>query len=60
MRSSKKDIMEKLAKHKRYCKNCGHSQIVINVDKTICTWCGHYIFRDDKAEFEYKLKQKIK
>ena len=50
------------SKHKRYCK-CGHSIIFpknSKTDKTICSYCGCYIFKNDLLEFEYRLKERIK
>jgi len=47
-------------KVKYYCKNCGHSVIIINkVKKNLCDWCGHYVFKNDRDEFEYRLKEKL-
>lgn len=40
-----------------YCK-CGHS-IALNTEKTICTHCGKYAFKDKQKEFEYRLKEQI-
>ncbi len=51
------------AKYKRYCKKCGHSIVFpksSKVDKTICSHCGNYIFKNDLIEFKYKLKQNTK
>ena len=38
------------------CKNCGHS-IVPMKERIICTHCGRWVYKNDKAEFEYKLKE---
>lgn len=49
---------------KRTCKFCGHKvcigkSIVDAKDKVICSWCGHSVYKDDKTEFIYKLKEKL-
>lgn len=42
------------------CK-CGHSIFMpMYVKKTICTHCRNFVFRDSKAEFEYRLKGEIR
>lgn len=42
------------------CK-CGHRVIVpMWVDKKICSWCGHYVYRNKQLEFKEKLKEKRK
>lgn len=55
-----KDIMkleEERTKCRKLCKNCGHSILLGRKDKIICHHCGKYVFKDDKAEFEYRMKQ---
>ena len=43
----------------KHCKNCGHSVFVVNVDRIICSWCGKYVYKDDKTEFSYKIKENL-
>lgn len=43
---------------KKKCK-CGHTQLVLK-DKVLCSYCGHYIFKDKKTEFIYRMKEKLK
>lgn len=39
--------------------SCGRRVIIpVWVDKQLCDWCGHYVYRDKKLEFKEKLKQK--
>lgn len=55
-----KDIIKyvnEISKRKTKCK-CGHSvAIPPNIDKLVCHWCGRYVFKDKKAEFEYRIKE---
>lgn len=46
----------------RYCKHCGHTVDIIHVkgDKVVCSWCHHFVFKDDKVEFLYRLNEKLK
>ncbi len=41
------------------CKNCGHS-ILFEGNRKICTYCGHWVYKNDKVEFEYNLKKILK
>ena len=38
------------------CK-CGHTQLLGNQDRVICDWCKHWIYKDKRTEFKYKLKE---
>lgn len=57
-----KDIIkytEEITKGKMKCK-CGHSVIIPpQIKKVICHWCGNYVFKDKKAEFEYRIKEQF-
>jgi ribosomal protein S27AE len=43
-----------------YCKNCGHTMMIVDVDRVICTHCGYWVYKDDKIEFMYKMKETMK
>jgi ribosomal protein L37E len=56
------DIIKKedeIAKFKVKCKNCGHIVVLVNAKKTICSHCGVWVFKNDKIEFEYRLKERM-
>lgn len=38
------------------CK-CGHRVLIVTKDRMICSWCGKYVYKTPKLEFEYKLKE---
>ena len=45
----------------RYKCKCGHTSIIpYNSDKILCKWCHNYVFKDKKAEFMYRVKERIK
>lgn len=44
---------------KRQCKKCGHYVYLVRVDKKLCEYCGIYVFKDKKAEFNYRLKESL-
>ena len=49
-------------KYKVYCK-CGHSIIftpTAKTNKTICSHCGHYIYKDEKDKFKELMKRELK
>lgn len=48
-------------KVKYRCKNCGRRAIIpYNVEKQICKYCRHYVFKSDQEEFKYRIKEKLK
>lgn len=60
-RQFKKDSkrFEDILKNTIKCK-CGCSVVFSKkTDRIICRWCGNYIYRTPKLEFEYKIKEKI-
>lgn len=44
---------------RKKCKVCGHGRLLGKRDKVICTHCGHYIFKDDTTEFNYRLNESM-
>lgn len=41
------------------CK-CGHSvDFWYGEDKVLCSWCGTYVFKDEKVEFDFRMKQEL-
>lgn len=72
MTKKKNDIMKNLIskevrktnyldKIKVYCKNCGHPEIIKHSrDYVICSYCNHIIFKNDKCEFKYNMKNAMK
>ena len=47
-------------KNRKLCKNCHHSVLIPpQLDKIICSWCKNYVFKNDKIEFEYRMKEKM-
>ena len=49
-----------MQKFKIKCK-CSHTVIIpYNVDLKICSYCGHYVFKDKKTEFKYKMNKALK
>lgn len=54
-----KRLTEEYDKVKYRCR-CGHRVIIPNkIDKNICSWCGNYVFKNKKDEFEYRIKEKL-
>lgn len=40
---------------------CGHSMAFpYDKEKMVCSWCGRYVYKSKKIEFEETLKSKIK
>lgn len=38
---------------------CGHSIVMSKADRTICSWCGKWVYRTKEIEFKYKLRETI-
>ena len=50
--------LSEMNKYKVYCK-CGHSLVFYPMEhriKKICSWCGYYVYKDRKTEFNERLK----
>lgn len=59
---SLKDIRileEERTKSRKLCKNCGHSVLLGRKDQKICSHCGVYVFKDDVAEFHYRIREQM-
>ena len=50
--------LEDIKKNTIKC-SCGHSMLM-NKGKVLCTWCGKYVYKDKKLEFQDKLKASLK
>ena len=42
------------------CKHCGHSVFLSREKYTICSWCGYYVFKNKKIEFNFRLERKLR
>lgn len=38
------------------CDKCDRTVLIRNDEKGFCPSCGRYIFKDKKAEFDYRMK----
>lgn len=58
-----KDVVkysEEVNKYKYLCE-CGHRVFIHpQRNKTLCSWCGHYVYKDKKEEFKNKLLGEIR
>lgn len=46
-------------KVKYQCK-CGRKIIIPKwVDKKLCDWCGRYVFKSEKDEIKYRIREKM-
>ena len=49
-----------IARNSVMCK-CGRKiAIPYCIDKKVCDWCGHYVYRTPELEFKYKLEKEIR
>lgn len=52
-------IFNEIAKNKVKCV-CGYTKVMPRADKTICNWCGRYIYRNEQVKFRDELKRKMR
>ena len=53
-------MTEEYDKVKYKCK-CGHRVVIKhNQTKAICSWCGSYVKKKKKREFNYRISEQIK
>ncbi len=46
---------------KKQCKQCGRKKVIPKyVDRLLCDWCGHWIYREPSIEFKYMLEEQMK
>lgn len=58
-RDNQEKLDDILSQNNIKCK-CGHTNTMnIKENKMICKWCGNYVFRNKRAEFEYRLRERI-
>lgn len=54
-----KRMTEEYDKVKYKCR-CGRRVVISNnQDKQLCDWCGHWVFKDKKDEFKYRMKERM-
>ena len=41
------------------CK-CGHTNFLGSRDKIICSWCGQYVFKNEKIKFLHRIGELLK
>ena len=56
------NLASEKSKMKTHCPYCGitiHFYAFEKTDKQLCVNCKRYVFKNKKAEFDYRLKEKI-
>ena len=53
-------IMNSITNFKTKCKHCGHSITMPNAERTICSYCGYWVYRNKKIEFKYRMKEMLR
>ena len=45
---------------KTRCKKCGCTRLILgNYKRLICKNCGSYVFKNDREEFKYRVKERL-
>lgn len=61
MKNISKKMVEERTKFRIYC-DCGHSMVLFPFEhrnKKICSYCGKYVYKNEKEKFKEKLGAKI-
>lgn len=61
MKNISKKMVEERTKFRIYC-DCGHSMVLFPFEhrnKKICSYCGKYVYKNEKEKFKEKLGVKI-
>lgn len=60
--TSEGKIMRYMTENKVYCTNCnnGYGVVFINkkIDRKLCIYCGHWIYRDPQTRLKYEMKER--
>lgn len=65
MNRNSKQFKEDTKKFESICQNtikckCGCSNVFnFQTERQICRWCGNYVYKDNKTEFKYKIKEQL-
>ena len=54
-------LSAEVAKYKIKCP-CGHTVVIFPMEhrnKKICSWCGHYVYLNEKEKFKDLLRRKL-
>jgi rRNA maturation endonuclease Nob1 len=47
-----------IIKYRVKCE-CSHSIIMSKADRTICSYCGRWVYRTPQIKFKYKIKESL-
>lgn len=54
------EISHTKRKMTKFCPHCGkriHFYAFEKKDRQLCDWCGKYVFKNKKAEYDYRMKE---
>lgn len=52
-------LFQSISEHNVKCK-CSHVITIARADRTICSYCGNWVYRTPEIEFKYKTMEKLK
>ena len=52
-------LFKSISNHRVKCK-CSHTVVMAKVERTICSFCGRWVYKTPQLEFKYKMKELIK
>lgn len=63
VKKSLKDIKKldnEMANQKVKCEHCGHTIVMVDAERTICSHCGYWVYKDEKTKFKFKMKEELR
>lgn len=51
-------LFDQRAKYTVKCK-CSHTTVMAKTDRTICSYCGKWLYRTPEIEFKYRMKESL-
>ena len=52
-------LFRELSKHRARCK-CSHSVYIGRLDRTLCSYCGEWVYRTPEIRFKYEIEKYLK
>ena len=54
-----KKLEDEIAEQKIRCEHCGHTMVMPFTERKICSWCGYWVYKDEKTKFKFKMKEEL-
>ena len=52
-------LLDEMMKARTICPRCGHSILLLKRERDICNICNHWVYKNEKVEFKYKIRERM-